>query len=320
MTARTIVACMLSLVASCAAAVDYPSKPIRLIVHSPPGGGPDVMARILAERLSPVVGQPVVVENRPGASGTIALALVAKSDPDGHTLGTISPPQTVAPAIMDRMPYDTLRDLAPVRQTTRASLILVVRAGSPLDSLGRLVSAAKERPGALTYASAGNGTPQHLAAEAFKRAASIDVHHVPYKGAGAALAALLGEQVDVLFTTSVTAGPHLQSRRLRALATTGPTRMMGLADVPTLAEQGIPGFDVRDWQGLVAPSATPRAVLERISNEVGRILNDPVVNDRLRGMAVEAVPDSGPESFAALVRSELARWQAVAREGGIRAD
>jgi tripartite-type tricarboxylate transporter receptor subunit TctC len=298
----------------------YPIKPIHVIVHSPPGGAPDVVARILSERLAPALGQPVVVENRWGGSGTVALAAVARAEPDGYTLGTMSPPQAVAPSLVPQLPYDTARDLAPIRQTTRASMILVVRAGLPLGSVSELIAAAKAQPGRLTYASAGNGTPQHLVAEVFRRDAGVDIRHVPYKGAGAAVAALLGEQVDLLFTTAVTVGAHIHAGRLRPLASTGPSRISGFPDVPTLAESGFAGFDVRDWEGLVAPAHTPQSVIDRIAAEVSKALSAPEVVERLARVGLDPVADSDPAAFGVLIRSELERWAKVVREAGIRVD
>jgi tripartite-type tricarboxylate transporter receptor subunit TctC len=312
-----------ALLTMCPASADaptYPAKPIRVIVNSSPGSPPDIVARIVGERLGPTLGQPVVVENRPGGIGTIALAAVARAEPDGHTLGTISPPHTIAPSLLTQMPYDTVRDLAPVRQINRASYLLLVRSGSPVRSLPELVAAAKAQPGRLTYASAGNGTPPHLAAELFKLHAAIDLSHVPYKGGAAAMAALLGEQVELAFATTSTIGPYLRSGKLRALATTGPARMPGFPDVPTLAELGYNGFDVRDWQGLVVPAKTPKPVIDRLAAEVARVLEQPETRERLLGIGMEPVADSGPEAFGALIQAELARWAKVVREAGIRAD
>ena len=298
----------------------YPTKPIRLIVQSPPGAAPDVVARIIGERLAPALGQPIVVENRTGASGTIALAAVAKAGADGYTLGAMSPLQTVAPSLLPQVPYDTARDLAPVRQTTQASLLLVVRSGSSLRALPELVAAAKAQPGRLTYASGGNGTPLHLAAEVFKLRAGVDIYHVPYKGAVAAVAALLGEQVDLVITTAVTVGAPIRSGRLRAIATTGPVRMADFPEVPTLAGLGLTGFDVRDWQGVVAPAKTPRPVIDRLAAELAKVLEQPEIKQRLAGIGMEPVADSSPKAFGALIQSELARWAKVVREAGIRVD
>ena len=303
-----------------AASPNYPTKPIRVITHAPPGTLPDVIARIIGERLAPVLGQPIVVENRPGASGTIGLAAVAKAQPDGYTLGTITFSHAVAPGLVAQLPYDTARDLAPVRQTTRASLLLVVHVESPLRSVSELVAAAKSQPGRLTYASPGNGTPPHLAAEVFKRRAGVDIYHVPYKGAMAAMTALLGQQVDLLSASAVTVVAPIQSGKLRAIATTGPQRMPAYPDVPTLAELGFADFDVRDWQGFVVPSKTPKPVIERLAAEVAKVLAQPEIKERLAGIGNEPVADSSPEAFGALIRSELARWAKVVREAGIRAD
>lgn len=303
-----------------ACAQGYPAKPIHLIAHSPPGAAPDVVARIVGERLAPVLGQPVVVENRWGASGTLALAAVARAEPDGYTLGTMSPIQAVAPSLVSELSYDTARDLAPVTLVTRASMILVVRTGSPLDSVSALVAAAKAQPGRLSYASGGNGSPPHLVAEVFRRDATIDIQHVPYKGTGAAAAALLGGQVDLLFTTAVTIGAHIRSGKLRPLATTGPKRIAGYPEVPTLAESGFAGFDVRDWEGFVAPARTPRSVIERITTDVTKILAEPEVIERLARIGLDPVADSDSAAFGALIRSELDRWAKVVREAGIRVD
>jgi tripartite-type tricarboxylate transporter receptor subunit TctC len=298
----------------------YPVKPIRVITNSPPGAVPDVVVRIIGERLAPALDQPIVVENRVGASGTIALAAVAKARPDGYTFGTISPPHVVAPSLVPQLPYDTVRDLAPVRQNTRASFLLLVRSNSPIGSLPELVASAKGKPDRLNYASGGSGTPPHLAAELFKIQAGIQVRHIPYKGSPAAVNALLGEEVEFLFAIVSTTGTHLRAGKLRALATTGPARMAEFPEVPTLAELGLTGFDVRDWQGLVAPSGTPKRLIERFSAEVAKVLNQSDVRERLTRLGFEPVVDSDPATFGALIRSELERWTRVVREASIRID
>lgn len=320
--AVTVFALSAALVVFAAAADSptYPAKPVRIIVNSTPGSPPDIVARIVGERLGPALGQPVVVENRPGGIGTIALAAVARAEPDGYTLGTISPPHTVAPSLLTQMPYDTVRDLAPVTQINQAWYLLVVGSGSPVRSLSELLAAAKAQPGRLTYASPGNGTPSHLAAELFKLQAKIDLGHVPYKGGPASMAALLGKQVELTFATASSSGPSLRSGKLRALATTGPARMPGFPEVPTLAELGFTGFDVRDWQGLVVPARTPKPVIERLAAEAAKVLEQPETRERLASIGMEPVSDSGPEAFGALIQAELARWAKVVREAGIRAD
>lgn len=309
--------------AACVASADspnYPTKPIRLIVHAPAGSPPDVIARIIGERLAPALGQPIVVENRVGASGTIALAAVAKAAPDGYTLGTMTVSHAVAPGLVAQLPYDTERDLAPVLQTTRTSVLLIVHSDSPLRSVSELVVAAKAQPGRLTYASGGNGTPVHLAGEVFKWRAGVDIHHVPYKGAVAAVTALLAQQVDLLSMTPGTVVGPIRSGKLRALATTGPARLAAFPEVPTLVELGFTNFDVRDWQGLVVPAKTPRPVIDRLASEVARVLEQPEVKERIAGIGMEPVADSSPEAFAALIRSELPRWAKIVREAGVRLD
>lgn len=318
--AAAALALSISAFAAFAAEPAYPMKPVRLVVNSTPGAPPDVVARIVGERLGAALGQPVVVENRPGGMGTIALGAVAKAEPDGYTLGTMSPPHTVAPALLPRLPYDTARDLAPVTQMTRTSLVLVVRSESPLRSLPDLVGAAKAHPGKLSFSSAGNATPGHLAGELFKQRSGVAILHIPYKGGPASTAALLSEQVDMTFTTTVTAGEPMRTGRLRALATTGPSRLAVFPEVPTLAEVGFEGFDVRDWQGLVAPAGTPAPVVDRIAREVARALQEPDLRERLARIGMEPVTDSNPAAFGALIRSELARWPELVRHAGIRVD
>lgn len=309
--------------AALAAAADmdgYPIKPIRIITHAPAGSSPDVIARVIGERLGLSLGQPVIVENRPGAYGTIGLAAVAKAQPDGYTIGTMTLSHAIAPGLLARLPYDTTRDFTPLRQTTQASILLVVRADSALRSVPQLLDAANSQPGRVTYASPGNGTPLHLAAEVFKRRAGIDIYHVAYKGAPAAMNALLGKEVDLLSTTAPAVLGAIRSGQLRAIATTGPRRVPEFPDVPTLSELGLPDFDVRDWQGLVAPSKTPKHLVERMAGEVGKVLQDPEVRERFTAIGVETVTDSGSDAFGALIHAELARWAKFMREAGFRAD
>jgi tripartite-type tricarboxylate transporter receptor subunit TctC len=300
--------------------LSYPTRPIRVITHAPPGTSPDVVARIIAERLVAVLGQPVIVENRPGASGTIALAAVAKAQADGYTLGTLTLSHAVAPSLVAPLPYDTARDFAPVRQTTQASMMLVVRGESPWRSVSELVAAAKAKPGRLNYASTGNGSPLHLVTEVFKQRAGIDIHHIPYKGAVAAMTALLGQEADLLPTSAVTVVAMIRSGKLRAIASTGPLRMPAFPDVPTLAELGYTGFDVRDWQGLAVPSQTPKDLIARLATEIAKVLDQTESKERLATIGLEPVADSNPAAFGALIRAELVRWAKVVREAGIRAD
>jgi tripartite-type tricarboxylate transporter receptor subunit TctC len=290
------------------------------ITHSPAGASPDVIARMLGERLTAALGQQIVVDNRPGGGGTIAMAAVAKALPDGYTLGTMTFSHVVSPAIIAQLPYDTTRDLLPVRQTTQSSLIMAVSADSPHRTMAELVAAAKTQPGHLNYASSGNATPTHLFAEVFKLRTDTDLRHIPYKGGVAAATALLGKQVEILSTTGSPVMAQIRAGKVRPLAIASPERMAALPDVPTLIELGYTGFDVRDWQGLVVPARTPKAIIDRLSAEITKALEQTDVKDRFASLGVEAVSGSNPEAFGALIQSELARWAKVVRDAGVRAD
>jgi tripartite-type tricarboxylate transporter receptor subunit TctC len=309
-----------SLVLASIDAPAYPTKPIRLLVSGAPGTPPDTLARIVAEPLAAALGKAVLVENRPGASGVLAMSTLARAAPDGYTLATIGLPQIVAPGLMAEMPYDTVRDFAPVTQLTWSANVLVVHEASPLKSVADFVARAKARPGGLTYASGGNGTPSHLASELLKRHAGIDVRHVPYKGISAGLAAVMGEQVDIAFAGIATALPLVRSGRLRALATAGAQRLPALPDVPTIAEVGFPGFQQNEWYGVVAPAGTPPEVIARLVAELARSVAQPEVQARLTHVGLYPVEKSGPEALGALIRMELPRWRAIVREAGIKAE
>jgi tripartite-type tricarboxylate transporter receptor subunit TctC len=306
------------LVAAAPVLAQYPTKPVRIISGAAPGTPGDVVARILADPLAAALGQPVLVENRPGAINTLGLAAVAGADADGHTLGILGMPSTVAPSLLARMPYDTRRDLAPVRQLTWVSNVLVVRSGAPVASVAELVAAAKARPDTLTFASGGNGTPAHLAAELLNLSAGIRMRHVPFKGAVAGVAAVLGEQVDVMVAVAPSVIKHVQTGRLRALATPAPARLAAMPDVPTLAELGY-AVDVRDWHGVVAPAAIAQEALTRLDAALGAVLARKEVRERLAGLGLEPA-DSGPAAFRLQIAAELERWARVVREAGIRAD
>jgi tripartite-type tricarboxylate transporter receptor subunit TctC len=310
----------LAVLAASAGAQPYPSRPIRLIVPSAPGSPPDVVARILAERLTARLAQPVVVDNRPGAIGTIGLSTVAKATPDGYTLGMIALPFVVAPSLISRMPYDIVRDLAPIGLAVWSSNMLVVRSESPWHSLSDLIAAAKSRPGQVTFASGGNATPAHLAGESFKRRAGIELTHVPFKGTVPGVTAVLGEQVDMMFATTGVVAGHLKSGRLRALAAMSPSRLSAYPDVPTMSELRFAQFDVRDWNGVVAPAATPKVIVTKLAGEMRHVIADPRVSERMVAVLFEPAYDSSPEQFGLLIRSELEKWGKVVREAGLRAE
>ena len=298
-----------------AASEPLASVPLMLIVGGPPGTPGDLLARTLSGPLATELGQPVVVENRPGAAGTVALAFLARARPEGNTLGTLALQSAAAPALVRSLPYDLSRDLAPVRQLTTVSNLLVVHADSPLRSIADVLAAA--RTGSLAFASGGNGTPAHLAAELFAQEGGVRMQHVPFNGPVAGLAALVGGHVHLMFATAPAAAPLLQSGKVRAIATTAPARLSAHPDVPTLAESGLAGATVQDWHGLVAPAGTPRARMEHVAAALERVMAQAVVRQRLAAAGIEPVARSGPEEFGQWIEGEAKRWRAVIQKAGI---
>jgi tripartite-type tricarboxylate transporter receptor subunit TctC len=306
--------------ASAGPTAGYPTKPIRLITSSSPGSPPDVGARAFGERLAVSLGQPILVDNRPGAMGTIALHAVAKAPADGYTLGVLAIGQALAPALLPQLPYDVTRDLSPVAQLAWGSHILVVRASSPWKSVNDFIGHAKARPGEITFASGGNATPAHVAGELLKQRAGIDIRHIAYKGAIAGIAGLLGAEADLMFAATTASGPHIRSGRLRALATPAPQRISGFPDVPTMVELGFTGVELREWFGVVVPAKVPRDVVARLAEEIARIGSLSELKAQLAVHGLEPVTKNGPEAFGGLIRSELGRWSVVVRAAGLRAD
>lgn len=298
----------------------YPAKSLRLIAPIPPGSPPDVVARLLSQHLSSALGHQVVVENRPGASSTIGLNAVAKSPADGYTFGVMSMPSVIAPSLLQHVPYDAAADFAPVKQVIWGANALVVQSSSQLRSLDELIAAAKSKPGELTFASGGNGTPAHMAGELLRLRSGIDLRHIPFRGAPEGVSAVLSGQVTMMFAAVVSVAPYIKAGKLRMLAVTTPARVAAFPDVPTVAERGFEGFDVRDWQGIVAPAGTPREIVVRISEEIAKITSLPEVKERFASMGMDVVDHGGPEEFAALIHSELVKWGKVVRDAGIRAD
>jgi tripartite-type tricarboxylate transporter receptor subunit TctC len=302
-----------------AQAADWPSRPIRLVAGGA-GSVTDIRARWLAERLGTALGQPVVVENNAAAGGNLAAESVARAAPDGHTLLlTHQGIAAINPHLFAKVGYDPLTDFAPVARFGIGQLALVVPAGSPLKSAADLVARAKARPGAMNYGSNGNGTPPHLAAEQFKRMAGIDAVHVPFKGGGALLTALLGAQVDWAIEGLTPLRPHVQSGALRALAVSGARRAPAWPDVPTLAEAGVQGYEYIGWTGIVAPAATPPSVLDRLNREINRV----ATSAEGRQFFAQAGADAGelsPAEFGAFVGAEHARFGRLIREAGLKAE
>jgi len=305
--------------AGSAATQPYPSKPIRLIVPFAPGGPADIQARLIGPKLTEAWGQQVVVENRGGANTIIATEITAKADPDGHTVQIISAGFTVNISLYPRLPYDSLRDFAPVTQLTSGPAIVVVHPSLPARSVKELIAFARARPGQIVYASAGSGSPSHLAVELFKVMTKTDLVHVPYKGAAPAMTDLIAGQVQVSFPTIIAAFPHVKSGRLRALAVTGARRSPAAPDLPTMAEAGVTGYEAANWFGTVVPAKTPPAIVSKLRQEIARALRLPDVQERLLSQGMEPVSNT-PEQFADYIKSEMAKWAKVVKASGARPD
>ena len=297
----------------------YPSKPIRVIVAFPPGGIADFAARSVSQKLSESLGVPVVAENRPGAGGITGAEVVAKSAPDGYTLLVTSISHTINPSVRKNLPFDAVRDFAPVTLIADAPNFLVVHPSLPARSVKELAALARARPGQITYASSGAGTSTHLSGELFKSLARIDIVHVPYKGGGPAVIDLIGGHVLMMFSTLPSVLQQVRGGKLRGLAVTGSRRFPASPEFPTMIEAGIPGFEVSGWSGMFAPAGTPREAVERLAGETARILRAPELKERFFVQGAEPVGNS-PEEFAAFVRSEIAKWKKVVEASGMRAD
>ena len=298
----------------------YPSKPIRIIVPFAPGGPADILARLIGLRLNEAWKQPVIVDNRVGGNTIIGTELAARAQPDGYTLlvtymGTL----VINPALYLKLPYDTLRDFAPVTMIATLPLILVVTPTLPVNSVKELIALAKSQTGKLTFASAGVGQGSHIAGELFQTMTGTKMTHVPYKGNAPAVADVIGGHISMIFDGMSSSLPHVRSGRLRALAVTTAKRSASIAELSTLEEAGVPGFDVGSWVGLLAPAGTPKPVVATLNTEVVRILNLPESRERLFLMGHELQADS-PEHFGAFIKSELARWAKVIRDSGAKAE
>jgi len=305
--------------ASAAIAADvYPVKPVRIVVPFPPGGPADVLARTVGDKLQASLGQPVVVDNRPGAGGNIGMELVAKAAPDGHTL-VLAPAGnlTVNPILYRSVPYDVARDFAPVTVIAAVPNVLVVNVNVPAKDVAELISYAKANPGRLNFASPGAGSGAHLAGELLKGTAGLDMTHVPFNGIAPAVTAVVAGDVQVMFAAAPSAMPQVAAGKLRALGVASPKRMASAPAVPTLDESGLPGFDVTSWYSIVAPAATPPAVIERLQTEIARALQSPDVKARLAGLGAEAVGNT-PAEFAAMIRTESAKWGKIVKDANIK--
>jgi tripartite-type tricarboxylate transporter receptor subunit TctC len=309
--ALTGVLCLaLSAGGAAALAQGYPSKPLRLVVPFGPGGVGDISARVLAQKLGEQLGQQVLVENRPSAGGIVASELVAKADPDGHTLLLLTNGQAVSVSLFKSLPYDAVNDFAPVSTLGLFDMVVLVNSEWKIGSVGELIAAAKASPGKLNVATINPGGTQHLAAELFKSMAGIDVQTVPFKGSPAVFTALRGNEVHAAFEFIAPALPHIKAGALKPLAVTSKRRFPGLPDVPTVAESGVAGYEASAWNGVAVPAKTPRAIVERLNKEVNAALASPDVKRRLQELAVEA-HGSTPEQFRAFLVAEIAKWRDV---------
>jgi len=295
----------------------YPTKPIRIIVTYPAGGGADAMARLIAPKLGEALGQPVLVENRGGASGTIAAELVAKSAPDGATLMLDATAFAVNQSLYPKLPYDPEKSFAPITLLALFPNIVVVHPSYPVSSVRELIAKIKAEPGRIAFASSGNGSAQHLAAELFRQRAGLDMVHVPYKGGGPALIDVMGGQVPIYFANMASALPHVKNGKLKALAVTGAQRSSAAPELPTVAESGMPGYQVYEWNAIFAPAGTPPAIINRLQAEIAKVVRIPEVRDRMLALGGEIVASS-PADLAAWVREQSASWARVVRAGNIK--
>ncbi len=318
---------LVGLVALAAAAVPmqvlaqaWPSKPIKYVVPFAPGGTTDILARTVGEKLSIALGQPVVVENKPGAGGGVGADYTAKAAPDGYTImgGTIST-HAINASLYSNLPYDPVKDFAAITLIARVPNLLVINPEIKAKNVAELIALMKANPGKFTFASSGNGTSQHLSGELFKSMAGVEMQHIPYKGSPPALQDVVGGQVSMTFDNITTAWPLAKAGKLRPLAVTTAKRSSVAPEVPTLAESGLPGFEVGSWQGVFAPAGTPPEIVKRLNAEIVKILNMPDVKEKLVGLGAEPVGDT-PEQFSAYVKSEVAKWSDIVKKSGAKVD
>ena len=312
-------AALAALPAATARAQSWPVRPVRVVLPYPPGGPTDVLVRIVAAKLSDTLGHTFAVDNKAGASGMIGSAEVAKAAPDGYTLLGNASIHVINPSLYSKVAFDAIGDFTPITQLAHVPLIVVVNNDLPVRNIRELIAYGKAHPGKLNFGSSGNAAAPHLAGESFKIATGIQMQHVPYKGSSPALTDLIGGQIQLMFDSMPSAMPHVKSGKLRALAVTTAKRSLALPDLPTVAESGVPGFDISTWYGLWAPKGMSREWTERLAAEVGKILKMPDVREKYAGLGAEPV-GSSPDEFAAYCRSELAKWSRVVRESGARAD
>jgi len=306
--------------ATAAVAQPYPSKPTRMIVPYPPGGSADILARAIGAKVGEGLGQPVVIDNRPGAGTIIGTEATAKAAPDGYTfmLGTVSS-HAINPALNPKLPFDPVKDFTPLALVASIPFAMIVHPSVPAKSVREFVALAKSKPGQLNYSSAGNGTSNHLAGELLKSMAGINIVHVPYKGSAPALNDLIAGQVSLMFDLVLTAAPHIKSGAARGLAVTGAQRSAVLPDLPTVAESGLPGYEVSAWFGIFAPAGLPQPVAKRLNAEFVKVMREPDLKQRLASLGADPLT-STPEEFSTYLRSEIDKWAKVVKASGMKVD
>ena len=295
----------------------YPAKPIRLILPFPPGGSTDIVARLIGQKLTESWGQPVLIENRPGAGGNIAAETAARAAPDGYTLFQVNVANAIGATLYPKLPYDLITSFAPVIQLATTPYVLLAHPTVPAKNTAELIALAKARPGQLNYASAGGGSATHLSGELLKSMAGVNIVHVPYKGTGPAVTALLSGEVDLYFATVPAALPLVEAKKLRALGVTSARRSALMRDVPAIAEAGLKGYETSTWHGILAPAATPADIVAKLNAEIARTLAHPAVRERLVGQGLDPVGGT-PEQFGAYLKSEISKWAVVVKASGAR--
>lgn len=302
-----------------AVAQQYPTKPIKLILPFPTGGATDVMSRILAEKLTPRLGQTVIVENKPGAGTMLASEYVAKAPADGYTLLMAASSLVIAPSLYSKVNYDPIKDFTPVTQVAAVIHLVVVNPNLPVKSIQDLIAYLKANPGKVSYGSTGSGTSTHLEAELFKKMAGVEIQHIPYKGSTPALADLVGGQTSMMFDPIASSKPYLESGRLRALAVTTAQRSVSAPDLPTVAESGLPDYEAMPWLGIVAPAGTPKAVVDRLYKEVSEVLKMQDVKDRFKSLGLDIIGNT-PAEFATFIAQDQKKWDLVIKNSGAKVD
>ena len=302
-----------------AAAQDYPARPVRIIVPFAPGGSADVFGRFIAQRLQEALGQNFIIDNRPGAGSVVGTDAVAKAAPDGYTLLLMSNTHTVNESLIQNKPFQLMRDFAPIAPINYSDLVLVTKAGLAANNARELIAAAKAKPGGMSYASSGPGTPYHMAGELFKAMAGIDIVHVPYKGSAGARTDVLGGQLEMMFDAIPTMAEQIKAGKVKAIATTGTSRSAVLPDVPTLSEAGVPGYEATIWLGLMAPKGTPPPVIARLNAEVGKITSNPEVRRAWAAQGTTAMT-LGVDEFSRYMTDDITKWARVVKAAGIKAD